>query len=63
MSFLAAVATEPSTGTSGALVVLGLILASLALFYFMNRSLRRVPPTFEPPPAQPDDPKPAPPAQ
>lgn len=35
-------AAEIGTGTSGALVVFALILASVALFVFLSRSLRRM---------------------
>jgi hypothetical protein len=37
------------------LVVLALAVASFVLFRSMSRHLRKVPPTFDPPPSRPDD--------
>jgi len=42
-------------GLIGFLVVLALVVAAVFLFRSMNRHLRKVPPTFDPPPPKPDD--------
>lgn len=51
MSALAAAATG-TTPLSGTLVVVGLIIACIGLFFALNRSLRKVPKSFGPPPAR-----------
>jgi hypothetical protein len=45
-------------GLIGFLVVLALVVAAVFLFRSMSRHLRKVPQSFDPPPARSDEPPP-----